>query len=68
MHFRGKAGSIASSEPSPVRNAVSNRSKSTGKRKTGDTTKETIPSSEKRDARKSSKRRKVSVYDAVAGE
>lgn len=65
MKFRASTGSIASIEQSPVKDVVSDRSTSAGKRKVGDTT---IGTMHTKNAEKSSKRRKVSVYDAVAGE
>lgn len=69
VHFRTKTDSAASSQASPVEDTeVPNRSRSAGKRKIGEIARGMTPSNETKNAEKSSKRRKVSVYDAVAGE
>ncbi|TLD39202.1 meiotic nuclear division protein 1 [Venturia nashicola] len=64
VHFRTNAIPVSSGISSTVKDAVFNSSKSVGKRKIGDTTRGMMPT---KNAEKSSKRRKVSVFDAVAG-
>lgn len=65
VHFRTKADYFASSKPSPVTDAASNGTTTAGKRNTGNITRGTMAT---KNAEKWSKRRKVSVYDAVAGD
>lgn len=67
MHFNTAVEPTTGSEQSPRPDTISREPQSGGKRKVDSTIADTKSQIERKKAEKSRKRRKVSVYDAVAG-